>query len=420
MGQQAIPFFTPLRLRASVYDSFRQNEWLQTRSQFREIQQRNGAFHIARPIGFSQDALVQQQLIKSSRLFLPVGTHAIGGLSQLWEGPTHDAFLTMMGRGQIVSYQVSMAREIVPLSPWEPRVISYPVTPPVAALARKIVGSETRVDRQASAIEDYLLRNFKYVQRPEQIGSGPMTTDDFLLRVRRGHCEYFAAGMVALLSSLNVPARIVGGFYGGRMNPLTGYFVLRREDAHAWVEVWEGTHWTTYDPTPPSLRPGDSQTGLLNRYATALSDSVNYFWDRYILTYGLGDQIALAADLISRLRQTALDTRRNAVSVGQAIFSLRSLGGLAIVLAAVAAAMAYAQRRRPIFDMLARRLRDLGIEVRPTTTAEEALELLRMRDAEAAKTFEQIIALYEEEQFSPRHDRERISAIRRQLISVRA
>ncbi|HEY3052950.1 MAG TPA: transglutaminaseTgpA domain-containing protein, partial [Thermoanaerobaculia bacterium] len=292
MGPQAIPFFTPLRLRASVYDSFRQNEWLQTRSEFREIRARNGAFRIAKPVGFSRDARVQQRLIKSSRLFLPIGTHAITGIAQLWEGPTHDAFLTMLGHGEMVSYQVSMAREIQPLRPWQPRVIPYPVTPPVAALAQQIVGGETRVDRQAARIEAYMLRNFTYVQRPEQIGSRPMTTDEFLLRVRRGHCEYFAAGMVALMSTLNVPARIVGGFYGGRMNPLTGYFTIRREDAHAWVEVWNGSHWATYDPTPPAMRPGDAQSGLFNRYASALSDSINYFWDRYVLTYGLGDQIA--------------------------------------------------------------------------------------------------------------------------------
>ncbi len=69
MGQQANPFFTPLRLRASVYDSFRQNEWLQTRSTFREIRPRNGAFRVARPIGFSQDALVQQRLIRAAASF---------------------------------------------------------------------------------------------------------------------------------------------------------------------------------------------------------------------------------------------------------------------------------------------------------------------------------------------------------------
>ena len=93
--------------------------------------------------------------------------------------------------------------------------------------------------RQAAAIEAYLSTRFRYVADPSKIGH-TMTVDQFLLREHRGHCEYFAAGMVALMTALDVPARIVGGFYGGTLNPLTGYFVIRREDAHAWVEVWDG------------------------------------------------------------------------------------------------------------------------------------------------------------------------------------
>ena len=87
-----------------------------------------------------------------------------------------------------------------------------------------------------------------------------MTVDDFLLKDRRGHCEYFAAGMVALMTAVDVPARIVGGFYGGKLNPLTGYFIVRREDAHAWVEVFDGGAWQTFDPTPATLRPGNAHT----------------------------------------------------------------------------------------------------------------------------------------------------------------
>ncbi len=420
MGQAAIPFFTPLRLRATVYDAFRNNQWLQTRSVFREIHPQRGAFRTAKPVGFAQSALVQQKLLRTSRLFLPRGTYAVSGIAQLWEGPTHDAYLTMQGRGETVNYQVAMARATEPLAPQTVHVVGYPVTPRVLALARQIVGNETRPEAQASAIESYMSTHFTYVQRPEQIGTRPMTTDEFLLGVRRGHCEYFAAGMVALMSALNVPARIVGGFYGGRVNPLTGYLVLRNEDAHAWVEVWDGTRWTTFDPTPFSLRPGDVQTSLIGRYATALSDSINYFWDRYILTYGLGDQIALAADLISRVRQAVIDTKQNATTLGHAAISPRMLSTVAALVALVALALAVIRRRRPVFDLIARRLRELGVEVQPATTAEEALALLRERDAAAASLFAQIINLYEQEQFSPRQDRTRVTDIRRRLTALRA
>jgi len=420
MGQQAIPFFTPLRLRATVYDAFSRNQWLQTRSVFRELRPQRGVFHTARPLGFAQTANVQQRLIRTSRLFLPRGTYAVTGMSQLWEGPTHDAYLTMQGRGEMLNYQVSMARATEPLRPEHPSVVDYPVIPRVAALAKRIVGNETRAEAQASEIEQYMSTHFVYVQRPELIGSRPMTTDDFLLRVRRGHCEYFAAGMVALMTSLNVPARLVGGFYGGRMNPLTGYFVIRNEDAHAWVEVWNGARWTTFDPTPVSLRPGDAQSGLLGRYATALSDSINYFWDRYILTYGLGDQVALAAELISRIRQSLLDTQHSASTLGRVVVKPRVLGTVAGVAALGMLVVMIARRRRPIFDLIAHRLRYLGVDVQASMTVEEALALLRSRDPKAAVVFSHVVELYEEEQFSARRDRGRIADLRRRLTELRA
>ena len=174
-----------------------------------------------------------------------------------------------------------------------------------------------------------------------------MTVDDFLLREKRGHCEYFAAGMVALMTAQGVPARIVGGYYGGRLNPLTGYFLVRREDAHAWVEVWDGSKWMTYDPTPPSMRPGNTQGGLLSTYLAAINDSVNYFWDRYVLTYGFADQVALAAELMTRLRAALEATRgmraRTHIAPMQIVIAIAALLFIALLIATIA------RRRRSLF-----------------------------------------------------------------------
>jgi len=53
-------------------------------------------------------------------------------------------------------------------------------------------------------------------------------------------------------------------------------------------------------------------------------------------------------------------------------------------------------------------------------TVEEALALLRSRDAEAADVFSHVLELYEEVQFSARRDRARIADIRRRLTELRA
>jgi protein-glutamine gamma-glutamyltransferase len=417
MGQEAVPFFTPLRLRGAVYERFRDNEWLPGRHDFSPLDSRDGAVQIARPAGFDRQATVQQRFILAGRLFLPVGTYEIIGLPQVYQGPTRDIYTVWQIRRDILTYDVRMARSITPLTVRRVAPSNYPVTPRVAAMAHQIVGDEQDSMRQAGKIETYLSMRFQYIPNPAQIGH-TMSVDDFLLRERRGHCEYFAAGMVALLTALNVPARIVGGFYGGKLNPLTGYFVIRREDAHAWVEVFDGDGWRTFDPTPAGLRPGASPSGLLGAYASAVGDSVNYFWDRYILTFGLADQIALAVDAIGRMRQAFAALNAKAQHTAGQLLTLRALAAAAAGAAIAFAALWLVYRRRAAFDLLRDHLQILGIDVGPSMTMEEALAELRRKQTEAAAALAPLIALYEEERFSPRESAAR-EMIRRRLAQIK-
>jgi len=421
ISADAAPFFTPIRLRGAIYDRFSRNQWLQSAGRFRELRSRDGVYRIARPVGLQRVMTVQQHLMSNSRVYLPTGAYAVSGLPALFEGPQSEALTTMPLRRatDMVTLDVSVARDIEPLRSVEPHVVNYPRNDEVTALARQIVGPSSDPLEQAGKIEQYLSTKFRYVADPSAIGH-PMTVDRFLLRDHVGHCEYFAAGMVALLSALDVPARIAGGFYGGRFNPLTGYFVIRREDAHAWVEVWNGTRWTTFDPTPATLRPGTDQTGLLRAYVSALGESVTYYWDRYVLTYGLGDQVAMAANAITAVRDAMRSVK---VRMSDQMTRLRSPSTVAfilVILAAGALAISVAGRRRPVFDLLASHLRRFGINVGPAMTMEEALAELRANHPYDARELEPLIAMYEAERFSPHPDPRRRKTIRRRLAELKA
>ena len=417
MGADAVPFFTPLRVRGAIYDMLRHDKWGQRKHQFALMDTRDGVTTIARPAGFTRRATVQQRYVFGTRLFLPVGTYAIAGPPQVYEA-SPDVFMTWQLRPeQIVNYEVDIARETLPLKPQRVFLCNYPVTPPVAAMARQIVGNETDPLRQAEKIETYLASRFTYVPNPANLG-GPISVDEFLLKQHRGHCEYFAAGMVALMTALDVPARICGGFYGGKLNPLSGYFLLRKEDAHAWVEVWNGKTWQTFDPTPPSMRPGTAQSDLLSAYATAISDSVNYYWDRYVLTFGLADQITILTNLIYSTRDLVDRVRGGAGASLREIVSVRYLTLLLIVLGAALLLFIGLRRRQPMFDLLAERLAGFGIDVGPATTMEEALEELQRQRPDAAAALRPLIELYEQERFSPRHAAARVRDFRRRLADI--
>jgi hypothetical protein len=174
----------------------------------------------------------------------------------------------------------------------------------VRRLAEEIIaGAEDDAERAAS-IASHLQRRYTYaLQGMTRIGPDPVAW--FLLQARQGHCEYFAGGMVVLLEAVGVPARMVGGYSGGAPSPAGDEVVVRESNAHTWVEVWLGPEhgWAMFDPTPAAGVPelGGAPARLRLQRAWEWLQST---WDRYLLTYGLGEQLLLVswiAESVARL-----------------------------------------------------------------------------------------------------------------------
>jgi hypothetical protein len=91
---------------------------------------------------------------------------------------------------------------------------------------------------------------------------------DFILNLKSGHCERYAAALASILRSVGIPARIIKGFRGWDSKG-GGKYAIRHRHAHAWVEIlvprssqparlgfsmipraW--FDWLTLDPTPPA------------------------------------------------------------------------------------------------------------------------------------------------------------------------
>jgi len=100
--------------------------------------------------------------------------------------------------------------------------------------------------------------------------------------------------MVVLLDALGIPSRMVAGYSGGSASPAGDEVVVREANAHAWVEVWLGQErgWVVHDPTPASGVPGLSRTSASDRFRFAW-EWIQASWDRYVLTFGLGEQMGL-------------------------------------------------------------------------------------------------------------------------------
>ncbi len=176
-----------------------------------------------------------------------------------------------------------------------------PLSSEIKKLARSITENYLHPYDKARAIERFLQDNFTYsLDVKREKGANPL--EDFFFKNRAGHCEYFATGMVVLLRTLDIPARIVNGFQQGQWNEFGKYFVVRQSDAHSWVEVFfPGKGWITFDPTPPAAfseeyAPVIDRIPVVNRVNRYL-DFIRTRWDRYIVQYNLMDQVEMAITL---------------------------------------------------------------------------------------------------------------------------
>jgi hypothetical protein len=141
---------------------------------------------------------------------------------------------------------------------------------------------------------------------------------------------------------------------------------------------------------------------------------VNYFWDRHILTFGLVDQLALGVAMLERMRNAA-----SALNVAVHSAALRTYASfLTVLIVAGFAVVLLARRRRSLFNLLAEHLHRLGIEVGSSMTMSEALHELRTTHPAAAMELAPLIELYEEERFSGKLERGRVSRIRQRLAEI--
>jgi protein-glutamine gamma-glutamyltransferase len=299
-----------VRLKAATYELYEDYRWLRSEPQGREVlaRTRDGASFLLAQDPVEQDVEVWLEPLDSHVLPVPLEAVSVEvALRDRWLRADRGGGLVLPEppKGRL-SYRVGLAAGRVAgpaalpqAEGEEPSLDLNGVTPRMAALAERIMGHGTDLER-AGQLERFLATQLDYTT--ELLGRrGGDPLERFLFDTRRGHCELFASAMVVLLRSQGIPARLVTGFLGAEANPFEGYYVVRGSNAHAWVEAFVGEEegWVTFDPTPVAGRPGAGAPGVA-LLARQMWDYVVFRWDRWILTFGLDDQV----NLVHRLRQS--------------------------------------------------------------------------------------------------------------------
>jgi hypothetical protein len=131
--------------------------------------------------------------------------------------------------------------------------------------------------------------------------------------------------MVYLLRAAGIPARMVGGYQGGEVNPLTGHVVVRQYLAHAWVEYWVPKKgWQRVDPTaavaPSRIHDGlsaalaENDLSSLSAFTNArlngipglqkmmfLFESLEHRWNLFIIGYNSERQTDFLEKLLGKI-----------------------------------------------------------------------------------------------------------------------
>ncbi|MCP4895707.1 MAG: DUF3488 domain-containing protein [bacterium] len=287
-----------LRLRATAFDLQRTGVWSARSNEFEVLPRIDGRYWLdpSRTDLRGCTELEIDMLSAERFLFVPYGTVAIQAPRRV--GVDSAGGVVTGWRRRVLSYKVWVPSEPVPLKD-QPTVADLHVPrprPEITELARTTTGESPAPDHAAVTLQNYLKDNFEYSLTNEARFS-PDPVAWFLLEGKKGHCEFFAGSMVIMLRMLEIPARMVGGYYGGTVMGRGSEVFVRQSNAHAWVEVWLGADrgWVVYDPTPSAGIPILGTVSGLNRLRWAW-DWLVVNWDRWVVGFGLSQQVILVSE----------------------------------------------------------------------------------------------------------------------------
>jgi len=140
---------------------------------------------------------------------------------------------------------------------WREVYVGDGVPAGVAELAREITADVDGYYRTVAALRDYLQENYYYSLVPGVAADGDQL-GHFLFDSRKGYCSYFAFSMALMARSLGIPARVAVGFFVDPDTGMLGFYPVRGDMAHAWVEIWfDEQGWIAFDPTSQTVAPGE-------------------------------------------------------------------------------------------------------------------------------------------------------------------
>ncbi len=255
-------------------------------------------------------------------------------------------------------------------------------------------------------------REFTYTFEPPLLGENPV--DEFLFETKLGFCEHYAGSFALIMRAAGVPARVVTGYQGGEVNPITRQLIVRQAEAHAWTEVWlDDLGWLRVDPTfavsPLRINRGINAAlgpvGVFDTIAEAdvfgvlkqavfAWDAINTEWNRWVVGFNQDRQ----QSMFEGFGIPKVDWQTLAIWLIAGVFTAGGLVGLLVL------AQGYRNRKPPVvaaYDRFCTAMARVGLNRRPDEGPHDFLaRIKRDRPTDAAQA-QLVIDAYVATRYAP-------------------
>jgi protein-glutamine gamma-glutamyltransferase len=202
-------------------------------------------------------------------LALPRGASHIANLPVREMKQSGFGTVTVGDGPNLVNYMVRFDTSAAELAPPQETDLKFPqnISPVLLKLVEELELDGRSPHEAIQAVTRYFSDNFHYSTYQKDMAlKDPI--QDFLLRSRSGHCEYFATATVLVLRAAGIPARYATGYSVQEYSPLEKMYIVRSKHAHAWALAFIDGTWRDVDTTPSSWYDAEkNESGL-----TAVTD----------------------------------------------------------------------------------------------------------------------------------------------------
>ncbi len=292
----------PGLLKEASFTSYRQGDWFGNQGDFQFLLPvTDGSWNLIEPtpqVGMKVN--VEFNLPREKGLLpVPHGAYHVKSSTIFELEQNRFGTVKVVDGAEIISYELSYIPTVQKKED-QPRGRNLDV-PEKELYALEKVAAELKptgisTSEKIEAVTNYFNNGFSYSL--SLLGKGEYETSlgNFLLKQKKGFCEYYATATALLLRQLGVATRYAIGYAVAEKSSLEGKYVVRKRHAHAWAEAFVNDHWVVVDTTPPDWFSKDAEGAS---FFEMVKDIFSFLRHRYkMFQIGSGEDYTLLFSII--------------------------------------------------------------------------------------------------------------------------